>query len=121
MGDAVDSHGLLQPEQFRRPDGGQIRLRFKKKGDRRSIHGRSPLFSPRALHRGETLTYVACLNASTSRWRNCTDVLSDPDVELGHAMSRIGARTELGVPLLRERIAAGGVSMLVPSGIHAGR
>jgi hypothetical protein len=70
-------------------------LRFKKKGDRRSIHGRSPLFSPRALHRGETLTYVACLNASTSRWRNCTDVLSDPDVELGDAMSRIGARTEL--------------------------
>jgi hypothetical protein len=94
-------------------------LRFKKKGDRRSIHGRSPLFSPRALHRGETLTYVACLNASTSRWRNCTDVLSDPDVELGDAMSRIGARTELGVPLLRERIAAGGGSMLVPSGIHA--
>jgi signal transduction histidine kinase len=41
-----------------------------------------------------------------------TDVLSDPDFELVDAMKKIGARTELGVPLLREGIPIGVIVLM---------
>jgi two-component system NtrC family sensor kinase len=50
--------------------------------------------------------------ALTGKVVQVTDVLSDPDFELGYAMSRIGARTELGVPLLREGIPIGVIVLI---------
>jgi signal transduction histidine kinase len=50
--------------------------------------------------------------ALTGKVVQVTDVLSDPDFELGYAMRRIGARTELGVPLLREGIPIGVIVLI---------
>ena len=50
--------------------------------------------------------------ALTGNVVHVTDVLSDPDFELVDAMKRIGARTELGVPLLREGIPIGVIVLM---------
>jgi two-component system, NtrC family, sensor kinase len=50
--------------------------------------------------------------ALTGKVVQVTDVLSDPDFELGDAMRRIGARTELGVPLVREGIPIGVIVLI---------
>ena len=50
--------------------------------------------------------------ALTGNVVHVTDVRSDPDFELVDAMKRIGARTELGVPLLREGIPIGVIVLM---------
>ena len=50
--------------------------------------------------------------ALTGNVVHVTDVLSEPDFELVDAMKRIGARTELGVPLLREGIPIGVIVLM---------
>ena len=50
--------------------------------------------------------------ALTGNVVHITDVLSEPDFELVDAMKRIGARTELGVPLLREGIPIGVIVLM---------
>jgi signal transduction histidine kinase len=50
--------------------------------------------------------------ALTGNVVHVTDVLDDPDFELVEAMRRIGARTELGVPLLREGIPIGVIVLI---------
>jgi len=50
--------------------------------------------------------------ALTGKVVQVMDVLSDPDFELGDAMRRVGARTELGVPLLREGIPIGVIVLI---------
>jgi signal transduction histidine kinase len=50
--------------------------------------------------------------ALTGKVVQVMDVLSDPDFELGGAMRRVGARTELGVPLLREGIPIGVIVLI---------
>jgi signal transduction histidine kinase len=50
--------------------------------------------------------------ALTGNVVHVTDVLGDPDFELVDAMKRIGARTELGVPLLREGIPIGVIVLM---------
>ena len=50
--------------------------------------------------------------ALTGNVVHVTDVLDDPNFELVEAMRRIGARTELGVPLLREGIPIGVIVLI---------
>ena len=50
--------------------------------------------------------------ALTGNVVHVTDVLSEPDFELVDAMKRIGVRTELGVPLLREGIPIGVIVLM---------
>jgi GAF domain-containing protein len=50
--------------------------------------------------------------ALTGKVVQVTDILSDPDFELRDAMRRIGARTELGVPLLREGVPIGVIVLI---------
>jgi hypothetical protein len=57
----------------------------------------------------------ASVTGRTALTRNVVqivDVLSDLDFELVDAMKRIGARTELGVPLLREGIPIGVIVLM---------
>ena len=50
--------------------------------------------------------------ALTGKVVQVMDVLSDPDFDLGDAMRTVGARTELGVPLLRESIPIGVIVLI---------